>query len=57
MKNISRRLFVQSAAAMAVGTTGMAMPLLPQEDWWHRWNLRPDPDAKGLTDYIFHESK
>ena len=54
MKNISRRLFVQSAAAMAAGTAGMAMPIFTQDDWWHRWNMATDPQAKGLSAYLNH---
>lgn len=54
MKRISRRLFVKATAAMAVGSTGLTMPLTVQEDWWHRWNLRTDPEAEGLSAYLNH---
>ncbi len=54
MKSISRRRFAKTSAAMALGITGMTMPSVLMADWRHRWNLKPDPEAEGLTAYLNH---
>lgn len=54
MKKISRRQFAQTSMAMALGANGIAMPRPVFDDWKHRWNLGPDPQAEGLTAYLNH---
>jgi len=65
MKHITRRQFAKSSIAMALGATGalslgaagVTKQRTFQDDkpaWWHRWNLKPDPEARGLTAYLNH---
>lgn len=57
MNNFTRKQFLQGSIAV---TLGMAAPRSVigawqhQEDWEHRWNLRTDPQAEGLTAYLNH---
>ncbi len=54
MNSISRRHFVQTTVSLAIGAAGMVLPRNVTDDWWHRWNLKPDSQAEGLTAYLNH---
>lgn len=54
MRDMSRRRFVQASIGTAIGVGGFAGPRILWGDWRHRWNLRTDPAADGLTGYLNH---